>query len=171
MTVQRGDSAVVGLRQGSDQNVGHGNRDAFAANLMSDIPNRKVRKAGCRQGLGPYGHLLENLVFTALRRLYPEIYYYKTNTGREVDFIVARRGRSRMLVQVCGSLAEPQTRKREMTALNEAMVELGLKTGIIVNRNEKERTEVEAGTITVVPIWRFLLDLPELADWPHKICC
>ncbi len=107
------------------------------------------------------GHLLENLVFTALRRLHPEIYYYKTKSGREVDFIVPTRGRRRMLVQVCESLAEPKTLKREMAALAEAMKELGLKTGTIVTRNEEERTDVEAGTIERVPIWRFLLDLPE----------
>jgi predicted AAA+ superfamily ATPase len=61
-------------------------------------------------------------VFTALRRLHPEIYYYKTKTGREVDFIVPMRGRSKMLVQVCESLAEPQTRKRETAALSEGPV-------------------------------------------------
>jgi predicted AAA+ superfamily ATPase len=33
------------------------------------------------------GHLLENLVFTALRRVSPDIYYYKTKSGMEVDFI------------------------------------------------------------------------------------
>jgi predicted AAA+ superfamily ATPase len=110
------------------------------------------------------GHLLENLVFTALRRLYPEIYYYKTGTGREVDFIVPTRGRPRMLVQVCESLAEPQTRKREIAALREAMAELGLKTGTIVTRNEDERMDVEAGTIEVVPAWRFLLNLPQSAE-------
>ena len=107
------------------------------------------------------GHLLENLVFTALRRLHPEIYYYKTKTGREVDFIVPIRGRSQMLVQVCESLAEPRTRKRETAALGEAMMELGLKTGTIVTRNEDERIEAGNGTIEVVPAWRFLLDLPE----------
>jgi len=37
------------------------------------------------------GHLLENLVFTALRRLTPDIYYYKTRMGREVDFITGRK--------------------------------------------------------------------------------
>jgi uncharacterized protein len=110
------------------------------------------------------GHLLENLVFTALRRLHPEIYYYKTKTGREVDFIVSMRGRPQMLVQVCESLAEPQTRKREIAALSEAMAELGLKTGTIVTRNEDERMDVEAGTIEVAPAWRFLLDLPESAE-------
>lgn len=110
------------------------------------------------------GHLLENLVFMALRRLYPEIYYYKTRTGREVDFIVPTGDRPRMLVQVCESLAEPQTRKRETTALGEAMAELGLSTGTIVTRNEDERMAVEAGTIEVTPAWRFLLGLPESAE-------
>ena len=110
------------------------------------------------------GHLLENLVFTALRRLHPEIYYFKTKTGREVDFIVPMRGRPRMLVQVCQTLAEPQTRKRETSALSEAMDALGLKTGSIVTRNEADLIDVEAGTIDVVPAWRFLLDLPESTE-------
>ena len=110
------------------------------------------------------GHLLENLVFTALRRLYPEIYYYKTKIGREIDFIVLMQDRTRILVQVCESLTAPQTRKRETTALSEAMAELGLKTGTIVTRNEDERIEDEAGTIRVVPAWRFLLDLAESVE-------
>lgn len=107
------------------------------------------------------GHLLENLIFTALRRVHPEIYYYKTKSGREVDFILLLRGRTPMLVQVCESLAEPQTRKRETAALNEAMAELSLKTGTIVTRNENERIDTDAGAIEVVPAWRFLLDLAE----------
>ncbi|MFZ5572187.1 MAG: ATP-binding protein [Thermodesulfobacteriota bacterium] len=104
------------------------------------------------------GHLLENLVFTSLRRSYPEIYYYKTKTGREVDFIVPIQGEPPLLVQVCATLAEPQTRKRETAALSEAMTELGVKTGTIVTRNEEESIETDGGTIQVVPAWRFLLD-------------
>jgi uncharacterized protein len=110
------------------------------------------------------GHLLENLVFTALRRIYPEICYYKTKTGREVDFIVPMHGRAGILVQVCESLVEMQARKRETTALSEAMIELGLKTGTIVTRNEDERINAGGGTIEVVPAWRFLLDMPESAE-------
>jgi hypothetical protein len=107
-----------------------------------------------------FGHLLENLVFTALRRHHSEICYYKTKTGREVDFIIPGRDRSRMLVQVCETLVEAQTRKRETSALGEAMAELGQKTGTIVTKNEDERIAIEGGIIEVVPIWRFLLDLP-----------
>ena len=107
------------------------------------------------------GHLLENLVFVALRRLHPELYYYRTRTAREVDFLVPLRGRPRMLIQVCESLAESTTRKRETASLSEAMDELGLKTGIIVTRQEEERIELKNGTVEVVPAWRFLLELIE----------
>jgi hypothetical protein len=110
------------------------------------------------------GHLLENLVFTALRRVCPEIYYFKTKGGREVDFIAQMRDRSRMLFQVCESMADPQARKRELTALSEAMAELGQKSGTIVTRNEKEQIEVADGKIEVVPIWSFLLNLPETQE-------
>lgn len=107
------------------------------------------------------GHLLENLVFTALRRVTPDIFYYKTKAGREVDFIAGRQGPSRMLVQVCESMADQQTRKRETTALAEAMTELKLSQGIIVTRNEEEQIQVDSGKIDVVPAWRFLLNMPD----------
>lgn len=45
------------------------------------------------------GHQLENLVFIALRRIYPKIYYYKTRNGREIDFIIKRHDRSLLLIQ------------------------------------------------------------------------
>jgi predicted AAA+ superfamily ATPase len=104
------------------------------------------------------GHLLENLVFTTLRRMIPGIFYYRCKSGREVDFLAQQTDRSRLLVQVCESMASPQVRKREVAALSEAMTELKLTTGIIVTRNEEEEIRVDPGTISVVPIWRFLLE-------------
>ena len=77
--------------------------------------------------------MLGNLVFTALRRKYPEIYYYKTKKGREVDFIVPMQEGSRMLVQVSESLADTKIRKREITAFSGAMAELNINSGTIVN--------------------------------------
>ena len=114
------------------------------------------------------GHLLENLVFIALRRVTPDIFYYKSKAGREVDFIAllpSSKGEdcSRVLVQVCESMANPETRKREITALTEAMTELKLAEGTIVTRGEDERFQVEAGKISVLPAWRFLLSLPDTA--------
>ena len=105
------------------------------------------------------GHLLENLVFTALRRSRPKIAYFKGPNGRKVDFVAVRPDGSRVLVQVCESLAEPRTRKREVTALAQAMAALGTRTGTVVTRDEEETIAVDAGSIEVVPAWRFLLDV------------
>ena len=106
------------------------------------------------------GHLLENLVFIALRRLTPDIHYYKSKAGREVDFVVDLGG-ERRLVQVSESLADPQTRKREVTALRDAMTELDLDTGEIVVRDGSapEHIDTDAGIVRVVPAWQFLLSL------------
>jgi predicted AAA+ superfamily ATPase len=107
------------------------------------------------------GHLLENLVFTALRRVCSKIYYYRTKSGREVDFIIQLNGRSRMLIQVCESMADPQVRKREIAALSEAMAEIKLASGTIVTRNEEENIKVDNREIAVLPAWRFLLNMTE----------
>jgi uncharacterized protein len=106
------------------------------------------------------GHLLENLVFTALRRLTPDIFYYKTKAGREVDFITGQKDHSRMLIQVCESMTNPQTRKREIAALTEAMAEMKISSSTIVTQHEEDRIQVESGIIDVLPAWRFLLSLP-----------
>ena len=110
------------------------------------------------------GHLLENLVFMALRRIYPNIHYYRTGTGREVDFIVTTGGHRHMLVQVCETLADPRTRKREVEAAAEAMAELNLKTAIIVTKNDEEEISPGVGKIMAVPAWSFLLNLPDMAE-------
>jgi uncharacterized protein len=107
------------------------------------------------------GHLLENLVFTALRRLTPDIFYFKTKGGKEVDFIAKESDGSRMLVQVCESIANSKTKNREVAALNEAMSELQLSSGIMVTRNEEDRIVVDSGQINVVPAWRFILNVTE----------
>lgn len=104
------------------------------------------------------GHLLENLVFVALRRRHRLIYYYKTGTGREVDFVVPRRRDRPLLVQVCESLTDPATRRRETAALEAAMAELEVTHATIVTRGEQERIENGGRTIEVLPAWRFLLD-------------
>jgi predicted AAA+ superfamily ATPase len=43
------------------------------------------------------------------------------------------------------------------------MAELKLDAGTIVTRGEEEQIQIESGTIDVVPVWRFLLNLSESA--------
>jgi len=103
------------------------------------------------------GHLLENLVFTALRRTRAQIFYVKTRNGREVDFIALGHDGIRELVQVCDTMADPATRTREVNALAEAMGELHLQTATIVTRGESGELDLEAGHIRIIPAWQFLL--------------
>ena len=105
------------------------------------------------------GHLLENLVFIALRRKTEDIFYYRTQSGKEVDFIAKMPDSSKVLLQVCETLADPKTRKREVSAIEEAMRETGAKKGLIVTRNESEQIELKNGTLTVIEAWKFLLDI------------
>lgn len=105
------------------------------------------------------GHRLENLIFIALRRIYPLICYYKTSQGREVDFIVQNRQRQKQLIQVCETLVDPLTYEREVTALIQGMAELSLSSATLVTSNESKQVKTEAGDIHIVPAWQFLLEL------------
>jgi predicted AAA+ superfamily ATPase len=104
------------------------------------------------------GHLLENLVFVSLRRIYSNIYYYKTKNNLEVDFLVQTRSREIYLYQVSESLVNPATRQREITAIENAMNELNTKNAVIITLNEQESISSKSGLIEVIPIWKFLLE-------------
>lgn len=104
------------------------------------------------------GHLLENMVFIHLRRKNEEIFYYKTKKGNEVDFILKDNEGQLVLIQVCESLIHPETRQREIKALEEAMTELELTSSTIVTKNESGEIPVNGGSIFLKPAWRFLLE-------------
>jgi len=103
------------------------------------------------------GHLLENLVFIELRRMTHDVYYYRTAGGKEVDFIAEIDKSEKIAVQVCQSMNDPQTKKREIASLIEAMSELKIDRSFIVTRDEEERIETEHGLIEIIPAWKFLI--------------
>ncbi len=149
----------------------------FSVNIFSSSPTRisvNPRKVYCIDHalatstssgiLTNRDSLLENLVFTALRRMTPEIFYHKTKTGREVDLVALLplapgQDRAILLVQVCASLADPRIKQSEVRSLSEAMVELAVAEGTIVTWHTDETIPVGFGTIQVVPVWRFLLEM------------
>jgi len=103
------------------------------------------------------GHLLENLVFIHLRRFSEEIYYYRTKKGKEVDFIWISDQGEKHLVQVCFTIKEQSTFKREISALKEAMEELKIDESTIVTYREENRIEEKNSVINIVPAPKFLL--------------
>lgn len=91
------------------------------------------------------GRLLENMVFGKLlqKGLVPnkDIFYYKTKSGKEVDFIIKKGLKVADLIQVCFDIGNPKTKKREIQALLEAGHELNCQEIKIVTYNEDEKVE------------------------------
>ena len=100
------------------------------------------------------GRVFENIVYLELRRKAERISYLKDR--QEVDFYYSRDGKERLL-NVCYDMALPTTRDRERRGLIEAMKNLALRESQIVTAETSEIIETEAGRITVLPLWEWLL--------------
>ncbi|HUF37958.1 MAG TPA: ATP-binding protein [Anaerolineales bacterium] len=85
------------------------------------------------------GRLLENAVFLALRRGTRDIYYYRTQDGLEVDFYLPGEGR---LVQVAQSLDQPETRARELRAIEAAVGEVRVESALVLAETGNEDLEI-----------------------------
>jgi predicted AAA+ superfamily ATPase len=101
------------------------------------------------------GKFLENAVFLKLRRLYEkDIYYYKTETDKEVDFYLPKQ---KTFIQVCQSLTDHATKERETKALVNAMEEINGSEGTILTEDGKDSLKFEGKTIPVLPVYEWLL--------------
>jgi len=97
--------------------------------------------------------LLENIVFLYLYKKYKDkLYYFKRK--QEVDFYI---NEEKLLIQVSYSLANIETKEREVSALSNAMKELKINTAAIITYDEEEIIQNGKHTIVVKPIWKFLL--------------
>jgi predicted AAA+ superfamily ATPase len=101
------------------------------------------------------GRLLENLVFIELRRMAKEVYYH--NQKHECDFVIKEKNIITEAIQVCWSLYDSITRKRELNGLLDAMEAYNLSSGIILTESEEEELIVESKKIHVIPVWKWLL--------------
>jgi uncharacterized protein len=100
------------------------------------------------------GHLLENLVYLTLRRSTPDIYYYTTRGGHEVDMYLPEK---KLLVQVSQHIANPDVYEREMRALREATAELNGSRGVLLATDGDVRDAPAESHITVHPVAEWLL--------------
>ncbi len=98
------------------------------------------------------GWLYENLVFITLKRLGHEVYYYKGNY--ECDFIGLKEKKV-LPVQVSLDV----NNEREKKGLLEAMEELKVNEGYILNDDVAREEEVEGKVIRYVPLWSWLINV------------
>lgn len=105
------------------------------------------------------GRILENIVYCELRRRKHEIYFHKQ--GTECDFLIKKELRITHAIQVCVALESPETKKREIQGLVDAMQTYRLKQGLLLTYIEEgvefiveneQRFQIE-----IIPVWKWLL--------------
>ncbi len=108
------------------------------------------------------GALLENLVAVELKRRNAAFYYYENKNGSETDFVtISGSGLARKpqaALQVCLSVADALTAKREENALLATLEETMLKEGLILTRAHEQTKQTKGKTIRYKPAWKWLLE-------------
>lgn len=113
------------------------------------------------------GKRLETAVFCELRRRTAgrrteamTSYTMPGSRQEKVDFLVgdALAAEPYALYQVTAQMAVDKTRKREIGSLTAVMQRTGLDSGVILTLHDEETISAEAGTIRVVPAWKWALE-------------
>ena len=113
------------------------------------------------------GQRLETAVFDALRRTcgfmrkdtISRVLIDEESKRHEIDFAVGDvlLDEPLELVQVCLSLGDDITQKRELAALSAAMRKFGRDDATLVTLDERDDVTLPEGTVHVVPAWEWLL--------------
>ena len=101
------------------------------------------------------GKALEEAVFLELKRREKETYFFKERA--ECDFIVKQGIDVIEAIQVSATIADAQTRSRELRGLTECCARFGLRQGVIVTLDESEEFEHNGISVTVIPLYHWLL--------------
>ncbi len=106
------------------------------------------------------GKLMENTIaIELLKRGYKtgkDLFYAKVD-GKEVDFVLREGLKVKQLIQVCYSLENEETRKREIKGLLKASKELKCNNLLIITWDEEDEIKQENKLIKVIPLWKWLL--------------
>ena len=100
-------------------------------------------------------HIFENLVFLELKRRNKEIYYWKSKKGREVDFVIKKGRKIEEAIQVCFSLSNEETKKREIEGLLEVKDELNPDRFVIITDDEEREEKINKLKVKIIPLWKW----------------
>ncbi len=123
--------------------------------IDTGLSNRVSFQIGARKAQN-----LENIIFIELLRRKQDIYYYKSKSDREIDFLVKEGGLIVELIQVSYSIEDEQTRKRELAAFKAAVNELSTNTPIqctLLTMDKNEQIDLNGLTINIRNVIDWLL--------------
>ncbi len=102
------------------------------------------------------GRIMENVVYIELKRRGKEVYFY-SQAGYEVDFLIREERVVKQLMQVCYSLEDEDTKKRELKALLKASEELNCGDLTIISHDTETEIRMNKKKIKIISLWRWLL--------------
>ncbi len=103
------------------------------------------------------GRTYENIVFLELLRRNPELYYWKSKKGNEVDFLVKKGLEIDQAIQVSAKLTDKNTKQREIKGLINASRELNVHNLYILTEDEQGEETIDNIKINIIPLWKWLL--------------
>lgn len=107
------------------------------------------------------GWRLENVVYMELLRRnrpkYTDIFYYRDKQW-EVDFIVAKDGKVKQLIQVSYNISSEKTLKREINGLVKAAKKFKCENLVLINFDEEKEVKANGHTIQLVPAAEWLVN-------------
>lgn len=104
--------------------------------------------------LDPVTSLLENIVAINLRRKYGDECYFFNTSKAEVDFYIPEESTA---IQVSYSIADPDTRRREIDAILALSDYQNVQHLMIVTKDEEETIEEKGKVVSVIPLWKWLM--------------
>ncbi len=109
-----------------------------------------------------FGQRLENAVFLALRRKIAgnpalALSYWKSDTGKETDFVLREGGEIKSVIQVSYEMSDDKTETRELDGLLSCLDEMSLDDGLIITRDIEAEKRIGGKTVKIIPAWRWLL--------------
>ena len=102
------------------------------------------------------GRIYENIVFLQLRRKEQTICYGRLK--QEIDFVLPE-GESPRLINVAYDISDNDTRNRELNGLREGMLGLGVQEALLLTADLEEVVTTEAGRISIMPLWKWLVGI------------
>jgi len=108
------------------------------------------------------GKLMENTVAVELLRQRSgsgsrlELYYWKDQQHREVDFVIKEGADVARLIQACYDIDDPKTKERELKSLVKAAGELDCSDLLVITWDWECDEEFKGGDIRFVPLWQWL---------------
>jgi len=103
-----------------------------------------------------YGKLLENLIFLELKKGGKDISFLKNI--KECDFLITEKEEIKSIIQVSYSLADHETKKREIEALCYVCKSLKKEEGLILTFDEQDIIIKNGIKISIMPAYKYLLE-------------